>query len=84
MHEELGMLIKFIEEAMTTPPLSSSPALDIMEMSPLPHKPPFNVLEAELRTPTIEISSMDTPMRSNAASPLQDSPLVAQKEGQHE
>ncbi|KAE8340120.1 hypothetical protein BDV24DRAFT_69431 [Aspergillus arachidicola] len=72
------------EEAMTTPPLSSSPALDIMEMSPLPHKPPFNVLEAELRTPTIEISAMDTPMRSNAASPLQDSPLVAQKEGQHE
>ncbi|GMG12077.1 unnamed protein product [Aspergillus oryzae] len=84
LHEELGMLIKFIEEAMTTPRLSSSPALDIMEMSPLPHKPPFNVLEAELRTPTIEISSMDTPMRSNAASPLQDSPLVAQKEGQHD
>ncbi|OGM50484.1 putative cell cycle control protein tyrosine phosphatase Mih1 [Aspergillus bombycis] len=72
------------EAAMTTPPLPSSPAMDIMEMSPLPHKPPFNTLEAELRTPTIEISCMDTPMRSNTASPLQDSPLVAQKEGHHE
>ncbi|KAE8335243.1 hypothetical protein BDV24DRAFT_171508 [Aspergillus arachidicola] len=72
------------EEAMTTPPLSSSPAMDIMEMSPLPHKPPFGVLADEPRTPRIEITSMDTPMRSNAASPLQDSPLVAQKECQHE
>ncbi|KAB8074736.1 hypothetical protein BDV29DRAFT_118252 [Aspergillus leporis] len=74
------------EETMTTPPLSSSPApaMDYMEMSPLPHKAPFNISEAELRTPTIEVSCMDTPMGSTDASPLQDSPLVAQKDGQHE
>ncbi|KAE8373086.1 hypothetical protein BDV26DRAFT_75642 [Aspergillus bertholletiae] len=74
------------EEVMTTPPLPSSPApaMEIMDMSPLPHKPPFNPLEAELRTPTIKICAIDTPMRSNTSSPLQDSPLVAQKEGQHE
>ncbi|KAB8240741.1 hypothetical protein BDV35DRAFT_104327 [Aspergillus flavus] len=72
------------EEAMTTPPLSSSPVMDIMEMSPLPHQPPFGVLEDEPRAPRNEITSMDTPMRSNAANPLQDSPLVAQKEDQHE
>jgi M-phase inducer tyrosine phosphatase len=80
------MLIMTIEETMTTPPLSSSPApaMDYMEMSPLPHKAPFNISEAELRTPTIEVSCMDTPMGSTDASPLQDSPLVAQKDGQHE
>ncbi|THC99141.1 hypothetical protein EYZ11_001392 [Aspergillus tanneri] len=40
------------EETMTTPPLPSSspaPAMDIMEMSPLPHKPPFSIAK------TIEI-----------------------------
>ncbi|KAE8145237.1 hypothetical protein BDV25DRAFT_144848 [Aspergillus avenaceus] len=71
------------EEMMTTPPLPSSPAtgLDMMEMSPLPHKQAFNGSGMDMGTPTIEISAMDTPLRSNMASPLQDSPLVAQKDG---
>ena len=82
VHERLGLLIKFIEEAMTTPPLPSSHGMGVIET--LPHKPPFNVLEAESRTSTIEITSMDTPMRPNVASPLQDSLLVAQEQGRHE
>ncbi|GES63537.1 rhodanese-like protein [Aspergillus terreus] len=75
------------EETMTTPPLPSSspaPAMDIMDMSPLPHKPPFNITEVEISTPTLDVSPMDSPMEPSASSPLQDSPLVPHKDAQQE
>ncbi|GKZ53980.1 cell division cycle-protein [Aspergillus niger] len=74
-------------ESMTTPPLPASspaPAMDIMDMSPLPHKPAFGLLsEAELESPSLD-STMDTPMMSAAPSPLEESPLVQQKDSLQE
>ncbi|KAL5334246.1 hypothetical protein BJX70DRAFT_23524 [Aspergillus crustosus] len=73
------------EDAMTTPPLPSSPApaLDIMDMSPLPHKPPFTITtEIELTSPTLESSPMDTSMNTDGLIP--ESPTVSQKDGQQE
>ncbi|KAH8427802.1 putative tyrosine protein phosphatase MIH1 [Aspergillus melleus] len=68
------------EDSMTTPPLPSSspaPGLDIMEMSPLPHKPPFCMTnEIEIITPGTD----DSPMPS----PLEDSPSVPPKDAQPE
>ncbi|KKA23112.1 Protein-tyrosine-phosphatase [Rasamsonia emersonii CBS 393.64] len=61
------------EETMTTPPLpSSSPAgsMDMMDMSPLPHKVPFN-LSTDVQSPSREPSSAD----SSGPSPLQESPM---------
>ncbi|KAL4895402.1 hypothetical protein BDV59DRAFT_154442 [Aspergillus ambiguus] len=75
------------EETMKTPPLPSSspaPAMDLMEMSPLPHKPPFNITEVEISTPTLGASPIDSPMRPPASSPLQDSPSVPHKDGPQE
>lgn len=75
----------YLEDAMTTPPLPSSspaPPMDVMEMSPLPHKPSFVVSRdtAAAKTPLSKCSSMmDSPMTSGAPSPLQDSPML-QKE----
>lgn len=63
---------------MTTPPLPSSspaPAMDIMDMSPLPHKPPYAVInEVNFKTPTITSSSNNSPV-SAVRRPLQESPL---------
>ncbi|OXV11298.1 hypothetical protein Egran_00942 [Elaphomyces granulatus] len=60
------------EETMTTPPLlSSSPAtnMDMMDMSPLPHKIPFTLTtQVELLPPTPDVTM------SLASSPLQESP----------
>ncbi|KAI9926921.1 hypothetical protein ASPWEDRAFT_177063 [Aspergillus wentii DTO 134E9] len=72
------------EDLMTTPPLQSSPApaMEIMDMSPLPHKPPFIVTtDVDLQSPTPDV---DSPMRSAAASPLQDSPMGPPREGLYE
>ena len=74
----------YIEDAMTTPPLPSSspaPPMDVMEMSPLPHKPSFIVSrDSHMKTPTVNCSPMmDSPSASGAPSPLQDSPML-QKE----
>ncbi|KAL3478087.1 hypothetical protein BJX99DRAFT_114503 [Aspergillus californicus] len=75
------------DEAMTTPPLpcsSPAPAMDTMEMSPLPHKPAFTITtEIELNSPTLESSPIDTTMMSNDIL-IPDSPTVAQKDGQQE
>ncbi|KAH8705527.1 putative cell cycle control protein tyrosine phosphatase Mih1 [Talaromyces proteolyticus] len=65
------------EELMTTPPLpASSPAADMMEMSPLPHKLPYTITtEVSLQSPTPE--SLDVPMPSRSpleASPMEDAP----------
>lgn len=69
---------------MTTPPLPSSspaPAMDIMEMSPLPHKPPYSITnEIEIITPGTDDLSVDSPMPS----PLEDSPSVPPKDAQPE
>ncbi|KZF22431.1 putative cell cycle control protein tyrosine phosphatase Mih1 [Xylona heveae TC161] len=57
-------------ETMTTPPIPSSspgPGNDIMDISPLPHKPAFAVTQIELRSPTPETSPAGTPM---AVSPI--------------
>jgi M-phase inducer tyrosine phosphatase len=70
---------------MTTPPLPSSspaPAMDVMELSPLPHKPAFVVTtETEVHSPSPYGSPMasplDSPMPSDAPSPLQASPMEA-------
>ncbi|OOF99141.1 hypothetical protein ASPCADRAFT_204793 [Aspergillus carbonarius ITEM 5010] len=74
-------------ESMTTPPLpcsSPAPALDTMDMSPLPHKPAFGLLnEVELDSPCLD-STMDTPMMSAAPSPLEESPLVQPKDSLQE
>ncbi|KAH2129073.1 hypothetical protein KXW66_008715 [Aspergillus fumigatus] len=76
------------EDAMTTPPLPSSspaPIMDTMEMSPLPHKPPFIAAkEIELNPPTPGGSPIDSPMMSAAPSPLQESPLMGPKEDKQE
>jgi M-phase inducer tyrosine phosphatase len=76
------------EDAMTTPPLPSSspaPVMETMEMSPLPHKPPFIVTtEIELNPPTPGGSPIDSPMMSAAPSPLQESPLMGPKEDKQE
>lgn len=84
---------RYIEDTMTTPPMPSSspaPAMDIMEMSPLPHKPSFvvskdtGIATPSVKTPTLECSPMDSPMVSRGApSPLQDSPML-QKENLQE
>ncbi|KAJ5662710.1 hypothetical protein N7462_011636 [Penicillium macrosclerotiorum] len=67
------------DDVMTTPPLPSSspaPAIDIMEMSPLPHKPAFIVTtEIEVHSPSPLGTPMDSPTASNAPSPLQASPI---------
>jgi len=60
------------EECVTTPPLpSSSPAatMEMMDMSPLPHKLPF-----ALDSPTPETSSADSTM-TPMTSPLDESPI---------
>ncbi|KAK5801234.1 hypothetical protein VI817_003446 [Penicillium citrinum] len=67
---------------MTTPPLpesSPAPAMDIMEMSPLPHKKPAYVVttEIEVHSPSPLASPMDSPTISAAPSPLQASPMEA-------
>ncbi|KAL4797698.1 M-phase inducer phosphatase [Aspergillus venezuelensis] len=75
------------EDAMTTPPLPSSspaPAMDIMDMSPLPHKPPFTkTTDIELNSPTLESSPMDTSMMSNDGL-VPESPTVQQKDSHQE
>lgn len=60
---------------MTTPPLpESSPSIDIMDMSPLPHKLPYSLsTEASLHSPTPE--AMDSPTVEFHPSPLQASPM---------
>ncbi|KXG51113.1 M-phase inducer phosphatase [Penicillium griseofulvum] len=67
------------DDVMTTPPLPSSspaPAMDVMEMSPLPHKPAFYVTtEIEIQSPTPGGSPMESPMVSPLPSPLQASPM---------
>ncbi|KAK1146405.1 m-phase inducer phosphatase [Aspergillus melleus] len=64
------------EDSMTTPPLPSSspaPGLDIMEMSPLPHKPPFCMTnEIEIITPGTEDSPMPSPLEASPSVPPKD------------
>ncbi|KAK2743297.1 cell division cycle- protein [Onygenales sp. PD_40] len=66
-------------DTMTTPPLpSSSPALsvDMMDMSPLPHKIPYSHnADMDLESPTADMS-MAKP-NIYIPSPLQDSPMEA-------
>jgi M-phase inducer tyrosine phosphatase len=58
--------------------------MDIMDMSPLPHKPPFtSTPEIELDSPTLESSPMDTIMMSTDGL-LPDSPTVPPKDGKQE
>ena len=62
---------------MTTPPVSSSPApaMDCMEMSPLPHKPVRYAYDVELQTPTPEAtpveSTFPTCITPRPSSPIQ-------------
>ncbi|KAL2827139.1 M-phase inducer phosphatase [Aspergillus cavernicola] len=76
------------EDAMTTPPLpcsSPAPAMDTMDMSPLPHKPAFTITtEIELNSPTLESSPMDITMMPNVDGFIPESPTVPQKDGQQE
>ncbi|KAF3387473.1 M-phase inducer phosphatase [Penicillium rolfsii] len=69
------------DDVMTTPPLppsSPAPAMDVMEMSPLPHKPAFVVTtEIEVHSPSPMCSPMESPIPSAAPSPLQASPMEA-------
>ena len=41
-----------VEGATTPPILSSSPGIDAMDISPLPHKPPYFVAQVTLPSPT--------------------------------
>ncbi|KAJ5988002.1 hypothetical protein N7481_003212 [Penicillium waksmanii] len=73
------------DDVMTTPPLPASspaPAMDIMEMSPLPHKKPAYVVttEIEVHSPSPLASPIYSPSFSAAASPLQASPMEAPAE----
>ncbi|KAL2810837.1 hypothetical protein BJX63DRAFT_303075 [Aspergillus granulosus] len=77
----------YIEDAMTTPPLpASSPApADSMDMSPLPHKPPFMITtEIELNSPSLDNSPMDTTMMSHMEGLVPESPTVPHKDGLQE
>ena len=60
---------------MTTPPLpSSSPAVDRMDVSPLPHKTPFSVdSDMDMDSPTAEIMSKS--QGSGSHSGCQDTPF---------
>lgn len=60
---------------MTTPPLpASSPSVDTMEMSPLPHKLPYSLsTEVSLHSPTPDC--LDSPMVEGSRSSLQASPM---------
>ncbi|KAK2740291.1 cell division cycle- protein [Myotisia sp. PD_48] len=61
-------------DSIPTPIPSSSPA-DFMDMSPLPHKPPFSAhLELDLESPTTELSLAKSQPFSNQSS-LQESPM---------
>ncbi|EPS32023.1 hypothetical protein PDE_06982 [Penicillium oxalicum 114-2] len=76
------------DNVMTTPPLppsSPAPAMDMMEMSPLPHKPAFVVTrEIDLPSPSPVGSPMDSPIASAAVSPLPGSPLDSSARGHFE
>ena len=76
--QDLDAEREFAEETMTTPPLlSSSPAtnMDMMDMSPLPHKIPFTLTaQIELLSPTPDVSSTDLSV-SLTPSPLRESPI---------
>ena len=78
---------EYKEETMTTPPLPSSspaPAMDVMEMSPLPHKPSFAAAsETSIKSPTVDSSSLDSPFNA-ARSPLVGSPLEPHKDALQE
>ncbi|KAJ5320873.1 hypothetical protein N7476_003875 [Penicillium atrosanguineum] len=68
------------DDVMTTPPLPSSPAMDVMELSPLPHKPAFVMTtEIEVHSPSPYgspmVSPLESPLPSGAPSPLQASPM---------
>ncbi|KAJ5815377.1 hypothetical protein N7474_007154 [Penicillium riverlandense] len=69
------------DNVMTTPPLPSSspaPAMDVMEMSPLPHKPAYIITtEVGLQSPTPEGTPMESPVTSAVPSSLQESPMEA-------
>lgn len=68
---------------MTTPPLPASspaPMMDVMEMSPLPHKKPAYVVTTEIEIHSPLGSPMDSPTTSAAPSPLQASPMEAPAE----
>lgn len=64
-------------DIMTTPPLSSSsPAIsvDMMDMSPLPHKIPYShQSDSDLESPTADLSNPKP--KIYIPSPLQDSPI---------
>ncbi|KKY15178.1 putative m-phase inducer phosphatase [Phaeomoniella chlamydospora] len=67
-------------DSFTTPPLtSSSPGMvDMMDVSPLPHKPPFGAIELQLQSPSPEPTPSDhaTPsVASEVESPFQPSRL---------
>ncbi|KAJ5414201.1 hypothetical protein N7509_000828 [Penicillium cosmopolitanum] len=73
------------DDVMTTPPLPASspaPAMDVMEMSPLPHKKPAYVVttEIEVHSPSPLASPICSPSFSAAPSPLQASPMEAPAE----
>ncbi|PGH19228.1 hypothetical protein AJ80_04093 [Polytolypa hystricis UAMH7299] len=68
-------------DIMTTPPLpSSSPAhnIDMMDMSPLPHKIPyFQTTDMDLESPTADLSFSKSALQ--IPSPLQESPIEDSK-----
>ncbi|OJJ45415.1 hypothetical protein ASPZODRAFT_589402 [Penicilliopsis zonata CBS 506.65] len=65
---------------MTTPPLPSSspaPTLEIMDMSPLPHKIPYIVTtDVELKSPTPDTAMESPTMTGTPSSLLQASPMA--------
>ncbi|KAJ5160797.1 M-phase inducer phosphatase [Penicillium canariense] len=74
------------DDVMTTPPLPSSspaPAMDMMEMSPLPHKPAFVMTtEIEVHSPSPLGTPMDSPTTSAAETPSSvPSPQPGQEQG---
>lgn len=57
--------------------------MDTMDMSPLPHKPPFIVttdVDLDLNSPTPDSSATDSPMFSTATTPLTEPSLEDQTE----
>ena len=71
-----------VTASLTTPPVpSSSPGFssDTMDISPLPHKPPFAAtIDVQLLSPTPELTPADTSVLSMPSPPL-DTPLEPAK-----
>lgn len=63
-------------DAITPPVPSSSPGLDMMDVTPLPHKAPFFMAQVTLPSPSPEETPADECMNEPALLSLEESPML--------